>query len=59
MPASNLYSALRGALYFDGAGTAGPIGILSAWTAGGIVLMALGELAARRRSVSTAAPVTA
>jgi hypothetical protein len=48
MPAGQLYSAVRGALYFDNAGLGMPIAVLSAWLAGGLVLMVLGELVARR-----------
>jgi hypothetical protein len=43
MPAGPLYSALRGGLYFDGAGTAGPAAVLAAWLAAGLVLMWVGE----------------
>lgn len=58
MPAGQLYSALRGALYFDGAGLGGPLLVLSGWIVGGLVLMALAELiSTRRRSrVATLAP---
>jgi hypothetical protein len=48
MPAGQLYSAVRGALYFDNAGLGMPIAVLTAWLAGGLVLMVLGELVARR-----------
>jgi len=48
MPAGQLYSAVRGALYFDNAGLGMPIAVLSAWLAGGLVLILLGELLARR-----------
>ncbi len=48
MPAGQLYSAARGALYLDNAGLGTPIAVLSAWLAGGLVLMVLGELVARR-----------
>jgi Protein of unknown function (DUF3533) len=48
MPVSQLYSAMRGALFFDGAGLAAPVAVLSAWLAGGLVLMGLGGLRARR-----------
>jgi hypothetical protein len=54
MPVNQLYSALRGALYFDGAGLATPVLVLCAWLAGGLVLMGLGELAARRVHTSPA-----
>jgi hypothetical protein len=49
MPAGPLYSGLRGALYFDGAGVAGPILVLSSWLVAGLVLMLLGELVGARR----------
>ncbi len=49
MPADSLYGALRGALYFAGGGTIGPITVLVGWLIGGIVLMGLGELVASRR----------
>jgi len=50
MPAGQLYGAIRGALYFDGAGLATPITVLAIWFAGGIVLLLLGELVSRRRA---------
>lgn len=54
MPAGQLYSALRGALYFDNAGLGVPVAVLSAWLAGGLLLMLLAELVARRsRPVAT------
>ncbi|HSS61355.1 MAG TPA: hypothetical protein VLK30_07860 [Candidatus Limnocylindrales bacterium] len=55
MPAGSLYSSLRGALYFDGAGTAGPIGVLAGWLVAGIVLLWLGQVVASRRRSSVAA----
>lgn len=54
MPAGPLYSALRGALYFDGAGLAGPLLVLSGWLAGGLVLLWLGELVSTRRHTRAA-----
>lgn len=45
---------LRSASWFDGAGNAGPIWTLSAWAAGGILLMRLGAL--RQRRSTPAAP---
>jgi hypothetical protein len=54
MPAGQLYSALRGALYFDGAGLTGSLEVLAGWLLGGLVLMGLGELVARRRRMSQA-----
>ena len=47
MPAGTLYSGMRGALYFGGAGTGGPIVVLTAWLAVGIVLLWLGGLRSR------------
>jgi hypothetical protein len=49
MPAAELYSALRGALYFEGAGVGFPLLVLGGWLLGGLVLMLLGELVASRR----------
>ena len=56
MPAGPLYSALRGALYFDGAGIIGPVAVLTGWLVTGLALMWLGQarLAGRDRSVSGA-----
>jgi len=58
MPAGEMYDALRGALYFDGAALARPIAVLSSWLVGGIVLMLLGGLVSRRRHrvAATVAP---
>jgi hypothetical protein len=50
MPAGPLYSALRGALYFDGAGIGGPAAVLSGWLVLGLALMFAGEMVARRRA---------
>jgi hypothetical protein len=50
MPAGPLYSALRGALYFDGAGIGGPAAVLSGWLVFGLALMFVGEMVARRRT---------
>jgi hypothetical protein len=59
MPADALYSSLRGALYFGGSATLGPIGVLAGWLAGGLILMGLGELvASRRHSRATAVPAS-
>ncbi len=44
MPAAQLYSGLRGALYFDGSGAGSSIAVLAAWLASGLVLMLVGEL---------------
>jgi hypothetical protein len=47
--AAQVYSALRGALFFGGAALAGPITVLAGWLVAGLALMWLGELAAGRR----------
>lgn len=49
MPAAPLYSAIRGALYFDGAGVATASAVLAAWLLAGLVLMWLGEMRAAGR----------
>ncbi|SRR6266536_2678092 len=49
LPAQPLYSGIRGALYFDGAGVAGPALALTGWLVAGLVLLVAGEAAARRR----------
>lgn len=59
MPAGPLYSALRGALYFDGAGVDGPILVLTGWLAAGLVLMGLGELVFRLRGARVRAQAPA
>jgi hypothetical protein len=51
MPAAPLYSALRGALYFDGAGIAAPVAVLAGWLVAGLLLMMVGEMTARSRQV--------
>ena len=48
MPAGQLYGAIRGALYFDNAGLAGELLVLSLWLLGGLVLLAVGTIVARR-----------
>ena len=48
MPVSQLYSGMRGALYFNNAGIGASIVVLSGWLAAGLVLMLLGELVTRR-----------
>jgi uncharacterized phage infection (PIP) family protein YhgE len=55
MPAVQLYSGLRSALFFDSAALGFPLAVLAGWLVGGLALMLLGELAAtRRRSVPAA-----
>ncbi|MFD6279604.1 carboxypeptidase regulatory-like domain-containing protein [Streptomyces sp. NPDC060209] len=41
MPLANAVDALRGVLYFDGAGVLKPVLVLCAWIAGGVALMGL------------------
>src|SRR6185312_5954895 len=50
-------SAVRGAVYFDGFGTAGPLWVLAAWALAGVAALTL--ITARRRRVSVAATVVA
>ena len=59
MPAGQLYSAIRGALYFDGAGVGEPVLVLVAWLAAGVVLLAVGRLAHRARPSTAAVPAHA
>jgi hypothetical protein len=59
MAAGQLYSALRGALYFDGAGLASPLLVLTGWLGGGLILMWMGELVATRRRRRVAVPAPA
>jgi hypothetical protein len=55
MPPGQLYSALRGALYFDGAGLGGPVSVLMGWLVGGVLLMVLGAVFKRSGAGRTAA----
>jgi hypothetical protein len=59
MPAGELYGAMRGALYFDGAGVGRPVLVLGGWLLGGLVLLSLGELLARRRHPASPATMPA
>jgi hypothetical protein len=54
MPAGPLYSGIRGALYFDGAGVAEAAAVLAGWLVAGLILMGLGEMrsASRARTAS-------
>jgi hypothetical protein len=54
MPAGPLYSGIRGALYFDGAGVAAAAAVLAGWLVVGLVLMWLGEMRAGRRRAADA-----
>lgn len=53
--AAQLYSALRGALFFGGAALGGPIALLAGWLVVGVALVWLGGLAAGRRPKPAAA----
>jgi hypothetical protein len=59
MPAGQLYSGLRGALYFDAAGLGNPLLVLSGWVIGGLVLMWLAELVSTRKRSRVAVPAPA
>ncbi len=48
MPAGQLFSGIRGALYFENAGISTPVTVLSLWLAAGLVLVLLGALVTRR-----------
>jgi hypothetical protein len=52
MPAGQLYSAVRGSLYFDNAGITVPFGVLSLWLLGGLILMVAGQLVSRRSAAA-------
>ena len=57
LPIGAAASAVRGAVYFDGFGTAGPLWVLAAWALAGVAALTL--ITARRRRVSVAATVAA
>lgn len=54
MPAPQLYSGLRGALYFDGAAMGRVLAVLGGWLVLGALLLVAGELAAQRRAAPVA-----
>lgn len=54
MPAGQLYSAIRSALYFGNAGLADPVLVLSLWLLGGLLLLAIGTLVSRRSAAANA-----
>ena len=55
MPAPQLFTAMRGALYFNGEGVITPVLVLFGWIAGGVVLMVLGHaITSRRRAPAPA-----
>ena len=47
MPAGQVYSGMRGALYFDDAGVSDPVFVLSLWLLAGLVLLAVSRFAVR------------
>jgi len=47
MPAGEMYSGMRGALYFDNAGSGEAVLVLTAWVVGGAVLLVLGGIVHR------------
>jgi hypothetical protein len=53
MPAGQLYSAMRGALFFDGANLGQAITVLVLWLAVGAVLLVIGSLVAGRATHRT------
>ncbi|MFJ2091450.1 carboxypeptidase regulatory-like domain-containing protein [Streptomyces sp. NPDC087901] len=55
MPLANAVDALRGIVYFGGAGTLKPSLVLCAWTAAGAVLLGVDALRHRRRDAREAA----
>ncbi|WP_051951777.1 carboxypeptidase regulatory-like domain-containing protein [Actinacidiphila yeochonensis] len=55
MPLGNAVDALRGTVYFDGAGTLKPVLVLLGWIAAGAGLMALDALLHHRRDARDAA----
>jgi hypothetical protein len=59
LPAAPLYSALRGALYFDSAGVAGPVSVLTGWLIFGLLLMGVAEVFRRRSRAGHAAAIPA
>jgi nucleotide-binding universal stress UspA family protein len=56
LPLGAAASAVRGAVYFDGYGTAGPLWVLAAWALAGVAALTL-VAAWRRRALVPAAPV--
>jgi hypothetical protein len=53
--AAEVYTALKGALFFGGAALAGPTAVLAGWLVVGVALIVLGELAAGRKPKPPAA----
>ena len=59
MPAGQLFSAFRGALYFDGQGVAAPVLVLTGWLVVGVMLMLLAEGLRNRVRTPAAIPAVA
>ena len=59
MPAGQLFSALRGALYFDGQGVAAPVLLMAGWLFVGLLLMLLGQAVRGRVHSAAAMPAVA
>jgi hypothetical protein len=57
MPAPQLFSALRGALYFNGAGLTWPMLVLFGWLVAGLALLGIAGLVPSRRAVASAPTV--
>ncbi|WP_327658936.1 MULTISPECIES: carboxypeptidase regulatory-like domain-containing protein [unclassified Streptomyces] len=57
MPLANAVDALRGVLYFDGAGVLKPLLVLCGWIVAGLALLALDHARHRRAAADEAAPV--
>lgn len=56
LPVGPAYSALRGALYFDGAGVLGPVVVLAAWTGVGLASLLVANLMSSSRRTALAVP---
>lgn len=56
MPAGQAYGALRGALYFDGAGIGGPAIVLTTWAAVGLAVLVLTGVARIARRTPLVVP---
>jgi nucleotide-binding universal stress UspA family protein len=56
LPLGAAASAVRGAVYFDGFGTAGPLWVLAAWAVAGVVALSLVTARRRMPAVATVAP---
>jgi hypothetical protein len=56
MPAGQTYSALRGALYFDGAGVSGAVVVIAGWAILGLAALLVTALARSPRRATIATP---